>query len=267
MNGSEHFGPHPEQDLDFDLCALGMLDETEQHRIEAHAAHCPDCAKKLSAALGRCAMLGLAAPQVSPAGNPREQLLERIRAAARPSAPPPSARPSGAKPRIRWSSAILAPVAAVLLAATLLLWYSNARLNRRLEALRAAMQHEEDVAGRNAAMMELLAAPDTQSVALQPAGGSSGSGVVHFNARRKSLCYLGTLPPPPEGKVYELWAIPGEGAPLEAGVLAPDARGQCVLMLPSFQAPGAPKAFAVTIEPAGGVPAPTGPKVQIGPAS
>jgi anti-sigma-K factor RskA len=72
--------------------------------------------------------------------------------------------------------------------------------------------------------------------------------------------FVANLPRAPEGKAYELWTI-GEGAPRPAGLFQVDARGRGSHRVEPV-AGGAPvKVFAVTLEPEGGVPAPTGPMV------
>jgi anti-sigma-K factor RskA len=66
------------------------------------------------------------------------------------------------------------------------------------------------------------------------------------------------LPPAPEGKAYELWAIAGKNAPVPAGVFTVDATGAGSLRVPPIRMEGTVDTFAVTLEPAGGVAAPTG---------
>ncbi len=62
-------------------------------------------------------------------------------------------------------------------------------------------------------------------------------------------------------------AKPKEASAYRGGRPAPDARGNAEVMMPPLP-PGTPaKAFAVTVEPAGGMPQPTGPKVLIGAVS
>jgi anti-sigma-K factor RskA len=72
------------------------------------------------------------------------------------------------------------------------------------------------------------------------------------------------LPPLPAGRVYQLWVLTAQPAPLSAGLLTPDAQGG---VNETFSTPPdipQPVALAVTIEPAGGVPAPTGEKYLVG---
>ena len=70
------------------------------------------------------------------------------------------------------------------------------------------------------------------------------------------------LPPLPKGKVYQLWVVT-RSAPLSAGLLTPDGSGH--VMAVADMPPGVePVAVAVTIEPEGGVPSPTGAKYLLG---
>ena len=43
-------GEHPTRPEDFDLYALGALDDAERKAFESHVASCADCAEKLAAA-------------------------------------------------------------------------------------------------------------------------------------------------------------------------------------------------------------------------
>ena len=73
------------------------------------------------------------------------------------------------------------------------------------------------------------------------------------------------LPALPADKVYQLWVVPGDqSAPISAGLLAPDASGQATLFFPMPANVPVVAALAVTVEPAGGRPAPTGDKALVG---
>ena len=64
------------------------------------------------------------------------------------------------------------------------------------------------------------------------------------------------LPPAPAGKDYQIWFI-ADGKPVPGGVFKPDARGHVEM---HDQVPAAARgatAFAITLEPQGGTPAPT----------
>jgi anti-sigma-K factor RskA len=81
---------------------------------------------------------------------------------------------------------------------------------------------------------------------------------------RRALLHVFGVPPLPEEKVYELWWITEKSGPVEAGLFRPDEAGlsQIRAVLPADL--GNIQAAAVTVEPAGGVPKPTGPIVLYG---
>jgi anti-sigma-K factor RskA len=66
------------------------------------------------------------------------------------------------------------------------------------------------------------------------------------------------LPAAPAGKAYQLWAIAGSDAPVSAGVFSVDASGAGSLAVRPLPGVATVSAFAVTLEPAGGLPAPSG---------
>ncbi len=83
-------------------------------------------------------------------------------------------------------------------------------------------------------------------------------GRVLWNTKDDQAMFCGiNLPTPPEGKTYQLWAI-GGGDPKSAGIFNVNDFGKNVLMLKSLNDLGDIKQFAVSLEPAGGVPLPTG---------
>ena len=55
--------------------------------------------------------------------------------------------------------------------------------------------------------------------------------------------------------------------PINAGAFQPDPKGNGQVLLPPLEPGVKPKAFAVTVEPAGGVPKPTGAMVLVGAVS
>ena len=75
---------------------------------------------------------------------------------------------------------------------------------------------------------------------------------------RQGLLLARGLPAAPAGHAYELWALAG-AQPVPAGVFSVDAGGRALLRLPALPEGHTFDAFAVTLEPAPGVPKPTGP--------
>ena len=119
--------------------------------------------------------------------------------------------------------------------------------------------------GREVAFRELVAHRESRQTLLAglPAAPAAVARVVWNPGTREAVLLAAGLEPAPPGKVYEAWVIAG-GAPVPAGTFQVDASGKAVLRLPTVDETRSVKTFAVTIEPAGGTPAPTGPMVLAG---
>jgi anti-sigma-K factor RskA len=262
---------HPTREEDFDLYALGALEGEEKLSLESHLAGCAQCARKLAEARGRIAMLALAAPHVEPSPAVKQRLMAQVRADADAangaSAGSVSTRaPQSREPRFfdRWRAAILVPAFALLAIATVGLWRENRDLDRQLAVLRASALQQQQQLDEARNLDEMMESRDTVTVALaQQPGMPAGSAHVLYNAKMGMLMYDGEIAPAPAAKSYQLWLVPAAGKPISAGVFNPvNGRADHWMMkLP----PGVePKEFAVSLEPAGGMPQPTGPMVLIG---
>jgi anti-sigma-K factor RskA len=180
----------------------------------------------------------------------------------------------------RTSSALpgwLAAAAALVLASGLGLWALQLRtsldaMNARVERAEAdvvriqrtlgeAQEQAKTLEARN----EVLFAPDMQRVDLAGQPVAPASTARAFVSRHSGLAFVANqLPALPADKVYQLWVIPQGQSPVSAGLLAPDASGHASLFfaMPADMPPAA--VIAVTVEPSGGVPAPTGDKALVG---
>jgi anti-sigma-K factor RskA len=259
MSNGNHIA---EQDLD--LLALGALDESERRPLQEHLAGCAECSGQLAEARGRMALLAFAAPAVQPPASTREKLMQRVTATK----PPVRAhQESRERKRGGWMLG-WAALAFGLAAASVMLWVNNNRMDRELRLLQETTAEQQLRAIQNERLLDLFTAKDSIQVPLAPVAGHPGTPArVQYNQRRGLLMYAGNMPVLPAERSYELWLIPMTGNPINAGVFRPDNNGQAVVMFPALPAGVTPKAFAVTIEPAGGGPKPTGPMVQLGSAS
>jgi hypothetical protein len=125
---------------------------------------------------------------------------------------------------------------------------------------REVTQLRETVA-RQRGVIEVLTAPGLQVRTLQRAKlGLDTEGHVLWNDRRKAwLFYAFGMPPAPEGKEYQVWFMTEKEGPVSAGLFLPDKAGVGeVLATPPSKLFGKIKAVAVTLEPAGGLPKPSG---------
>jgi anti-sigma-K factor RskA len=101
---------------------------------------------------------------------------------------------------------------------------------------------------------------------LQPQKGYEGVGAVAlYNPDKNDVVFIGGgLPQLPENQVYELWFLKKVGDPAPAGIFRPDAAGSAAHAATGAQTMADYAGFAVTVEPAPGVTAPTGNAVVAG---
>jgi anti-sigma-K factor RskA len=207
--------------------------------------------------------------QVVPQFEPPLTLRARVLQSAAPKAQPRSVL---ARPAL-WR---LATAAALALAAGLTLY--TAQLRSRITTLEGELRDTQvraDAADQRVAdaqraaagaqtSVAVLTAPDVARVDLAGQPAAPQASARAFWSRSQGLVFTASnLPPLPAGRSYQLWVVTGQ-APLSAGLLTPDAQGG---VNATFNTPPdipQPVAMAVTVEPAGGVPAPTGERYLVG---
>jgi len=256
---------HPYREEDFDLYALGVLEGDELRGIESHVSSCAACARKVVEARGRIAMLAFSAKPQEPSLAVRQRLLARVRAEANPAPGSAVVRTERALSRF-WNFA-WGTVALALAIFAVYLWKSNKIVQQELDRQEAAEKVQMALTERARAIVALLTSPQTVTVNLAAKPPiATEPGRVMYNSKQGALIYVGTLPQLAAGKSYELWVIPQTGNPIPAGVFSAQPNGEANVVLPRIPAGVSAKAFAVTIEPAGGTAAPTGPMAQVGTA-
>jgi anti-sigma-K factor RskA len=235
--------------------AVGALDGDDLVRFEAHLrAGCDQCEAVVRDSQDALAALaGEATPAIPPA-RVREELVRRVDTSSRPRAR-----------RFRFLPWAAGTAAAALAAGLFASGVVAARYEkqfgvvmRETSRMREALKREQATLREEVAAAQLLRDPDTRVIALDGLPAAPGaSGRVVWNPKAGGRLYVAGLPPAPPGKTYELWTIAG-AAPRPAGTFDVDANGTAAH--PLAPADGGPvKVFAVTLEPAGGVAAPTGP--------
>ncbi|MGA7523331.1 MAG: anti-sigma factor [Acidobacteriaceae bacterium] len=261
MNG-RHANPE-----DPDLYALGALDGEEKQAYEAHVRTCAACTKELAEARERVALLALAAPAATPPPGVKDALLRRVRAEEAGPARRRSAQAPAVRRRWAWLTPAFAVATVVFAALAVGLWMKDARdleQIHNLEGQLAQVQtHADEIARAADETDKLLGMPGTVRVALKPMPGMpQGRAGVLYNPEMGMVTFAGYLPAPPPKKSYQLWLVPVGGNPVSLRVLSP---GEWTEPMTAHVTPGLEaKAFAVTEEPEGGMPQPTGPKVLVG---
>ena len=241
--------------------ALGGLEGAERARFEALLqADDHDAVTALRDFEDTLAGLAAAAPEAPPPGV-KVALMARIAAADERAGA--AGRPL-LRRRVIWPAVLSAAMAAGL-AAIVVGWTVSARYEKRLDALardadrlKADLQSQQEI-------ITILRDPATQMVALAglpPAPAARARMLWH--AKAGGLFVTTGLPAAPEGKAYQLWAIAGGNGPVSAGVFNVDASGAGSLSVHPLPGVATVDAFAVTLEPAGGLPAPSGAMYLLG---
>jgi anti-sigma-K factor RskA len=271
------------------LRSLGALDSHEAEAFDAHLREgCPVCEAELHRYQEIAREIGLAAPQVKPPLYLKDLLLARLEREGRPvaeatPAPAPAAEPAPAPVAFvpakagRRSYAGWAVAAAMALAAALSFYYyreaNRARIQQeqlvvaaRNEAgeLRTELETQSNKARELEQIHSALRSPGTRVFLLEgqePA--PSASVAVFWDTQQARWIVSGYLPPPPEGKDYQLWLVT-PNARTSAGLIKPDATGHAFEIVDAPGPVAQPAAAAVTLEPAGGSQQPTLPLYLLG---
>jgi anti-sigma-K factor RskA len=222
---------------------LGALSADERTAFEVHLASCNRCTAEVRALRPVGDALGQSSLPIDPPPGVRAALTQAITAA--------NAAPDTASTRTTWPAWLA--IAATLALAAGAGWYA---INERRES------------DRDRLINSVLAAPDLARIDLagQPVAPSAMARA--YWSRSNGLVVLASnLPPLPAGRIYQLWVLTKEPAPMSAGLLQPDRDGRASMTVVTPVDMPAPVAMAVTIEPAGGVAAPTGDKYLVGVAN
>ena len=266
---------HPQREL-APLAALGVLDGDSLVEWKTHLAGCSTCREELAAHEAVVGSIGAATAEKPPSAELRRRVLAAAGAAREnggAAVRSPSPRPA---PWLAYAASLLA---VALGATSFVLWRQRDAARRQAEeqrqqvdalevrhrAARVQLAELQVQLAEQARFARLFVSQQSRTIALSglPAAPGAQARVVWSAADRQAVLLATGLPPAPAGKAYELWVIAGS-APVPAGVFQVDAQGQAVFRAPWVDATARVKTFAVTLEPAQGVPAPTGPMVLAG---
>lgn len=238
--------------------ALGMPLGADRAELEAHLREgCPRCEELLADLRTAATALVAGTPPVAPPPDLREKILGSLGPARSPAAP---------RSATAWR--ILAAAAALF---AIFVGLDDARLRRQREELKSQtsqlasrLQSAETELAQRVLRARVLESDDVRMLVLggkdpQP---QARARVFWSERARRGVLVADNLAPLPPDRQYELWVFV-KGRPINAGVFDADPQGRALFESTDFPEPGVEN-FAVTIEPRGGVPAPTGPIVLVG---
>jgi anti-sigma-K factor RskA len=244
---------------------FGTLDEAERAAVDAHLlTGCAECVTRLRDVSELSVRLAHAVPQLDVPLRTKERLFERIHSTHHPAK---ATRASWSWLKFAWGTATVATAAAAffiwqttelqkqvsdtnrLLAATIA---DTSRLRTEISSYRAEVEKYKD------AMM--LGEPGVRFVSLaglNPNPQAFGS-VVTKPDKSAGMLYVYRFPMAPEGKEYQLWGLRDGLPPVSLGMFSVDPTGNAMLNMKAIPESTHIVGFAVTIEPKGGMPQPTG---------
>lgn len=285
---------HEEAFAALEAAALDALDATEREAVLAHADSCESCRGELATLRETVAQLAYAASLPSEAA-PESRDRIRSRLTARAAA---DARVRGIvverKPELtrRQYQAIRARINVLAwrraewlaLAASVLLIVgvgvmasvlrdrenlkdalvgataSTQRSQRATDSLRTLVMSQDSlidgITGRDVAMVQLTSTATRQPKAM----------MFWDHSRNGWTLIAHNLPMPRAGRTYQLWLVTPAGK-ISAGTFMPDTSGAAMVRATYALARDSLSAVAVTDEPAGGMPQPTGQMVILGSAT
>lgn len=266
---------------------LGALTARERDAFEMHLATCAECAAEVKSLMPVAGALAQLAPQVDPPEALRARLLTSIGPSGERERPR-AGRPVEDRDRVRTAGAgvgawgpWLAVAASLVLTVAFAVYAAGlkgqvATLEARLrEAMRRADASELQIADARREATEarsqvaVLAAPDLTRVDLAGRPVAPRAAARAFWSRSRGLVFTASnLPALPPGRTYQLWVISKGKAPYGSGLLLkPDADGRVTMVFDTPVDLSKPNQMAVTIEPEGGVPSPTGDMYLLGSAN
>jgi anti-sigma-K factor RskA len=287
---------HAEIKEDLSLFALGTLDPSESREVEVHLkTGCDECQGELRSWREVVGLLGLANEEES-APDLKTNLLGRIE--TKPP-PPVQRRRVPWQVVLPLAAALIFALGGIVRSAQLRSYIDKQR--RRADALAVERDYSRQVAGGlrqevtdgqrkidelaaqlatkekdlgelRAALAKaeesaaLLQAPGLKFVRLRqtPNNRPSEAHALLNTQGGRAIFYAFDLPPVAGDKTYELWWITEKKGPINAGLFVPDERGLSRVEGEVPRDAGAIQAAAVTVEPAEGVPKPSGPMVLHG---
>lgn len=224
--------------------ALGALDEAEASALEAHLQTCETCRAELVEYQRVGSGLLAALPPRPARAAVRRSLQQQFTSPA-----------SRARPVFGWSlgRAVFGALLAVLIGLNVLTVWQLASLRREQAEMNARDLTEQTA-------ISMLAYPSTKTLAFEE-NGVSGSLLVD-KKRNLVAVFAWNLATPPAGKTYQLWLIDPQGNRTDGGFLVPEDGYPFVMAVIRVSQPLTNfNGLGVTLEPAGGSPKPTGPRV------
>jgi anti-sigma-K factor RskA len=235
--------------------ALEILDDEDLLRVARHLPHCVACIAELEAYAATRDQLAFMAPVQAPAADLRARVLQKVNAESQHARAVERVPESINSTQVRtawWDHLRMFlgrqagfTFAVLALLIILFLGINNYLLWQRVDKLHTLLPEDQVLIAR------------LDGTANAP--GASGYVIVYRDNKYGSLT-VENAPVLDENQQYQIWLI-RDGERTSGGVFSVNASGYGVLQVYSHEPLDMYDSFGITIEPAGGSPAPTGEKI------
>ena len=232
------------------------LEPVERESIRRHLNNgCPTCSAALAEAEATLAQIPQSLPMQTPSPQVRDRLMQRV-LASKSSQP----RAAGAFDASNPWRMLTALAACLLIGFAATYYFVKPNYEKQIAArdARIAQLNQQSVIDQQ--MVDMLRAENLQLVSLEklePQPKAKGR-VIYDRDRSKWHVTVFDMSPPPAGRCYELWFIKPDESKIAAGTFMVDAKGHATMMVDVPKDIGPIAVAAITDEPMGGVPQPTG---------
>jgi hypothetical protein len=227
---------------DYELYAMGLLDEPGRAELDAHLRREGDpCIAGVQKARELVSSIAVTAPEVHAPARLRKKVAGLVRDEGR-----------------RWSWApVWIAVAAGLALVTIWLGVSRRDRERTIADVERQLRQKNVELARLNEAVALMNDPAARQVVFGTDTAQPPRGRVFVNPKQGVLLLASNLPPAAAGKIYEMWLIPKGGKPVAAGLFQSESDGTALYLRKGAVDVAATGAVAVTLEPEAGSPQPT----------
>jgi anti-sigma-K factor RskA len=226
------------------LDAISAASPEELAELRRHLETCEECRRVADEMNKAAALMALGVDPVTPPADVRSKMLAAL---------PPRAQSSN----FQWWMAAAAAIAIALLA------WTSVQLRDTRDQIAQLKSDNAKLAG----VVASLTGSQTRTIQLagQEVAPRASASVFLDPSQRRAFLFFHGLPANSNDKSYQLWIIRADQVkPVSAGVFNVDASGNASLIVQNLPVDTQIKALAVTLEPRGGVQAPTGQKYLVG---
>ena len=248
--------------------ALGQLPAQESREVEEHLRECATCALEARELAAVLTGIGESVPPVAPPAALRQRVLAAV--AVEPQEPARFERQVGVvqMPRRRiWTFIPLAAAAALVVVFGAIVLRMDQLRRELVDQVSRTLALNDDLqrrvqlySGQTDLALSILTAGDMREI---PLTGKEATAIAaaraYWSPTRGLLLVADRLPAAPSGRIYQVWVIEKGKDPASAGLLGEESTGRGMLIVP----PPKPDlsgsvTIAVSDEPPGGLPAPSG---------